>query len=194
MKKKDSIQNMVITAMLAALVIILQFLSMNLRFSMFSITLTLVPIVIGASVCGPSSGAILGLVFGFAVLITGDATAFWAINIPGTMITVLLKGMIAGISASFIYKLMSKINTYVGALSAAIISPIANTGIFLLGCLVFFMPTIRSWALELGYGENVAKYMFIGLAGTNFLIELLVNMILVPIIVYIIKIKNKKLY
>ncbi len=194
MKKTVSIQNMVITAMLAALVIILQFLSMNLRFSMFSITLTLVPIVIGASLCGPVSGAILGLVFGLAVLLTGDATAFWVINIPGTLITVLLKGMVSGLSASFTYKLMSKINTYIGALSAAIISPVANTGVFLLSCLVFFMPAISSWAFELGYGENVAKYMFLGLAGTNFLIELLVNVVLVPVIVYIIKIKNKKLY
>ena len=52
----------------SAAVILLQFVSMSLRFTTFSITLTLIPIVVGAAVYGIGGVAWLGLVFGLAVL------------------------------------------------------------------------------------------------------------------------------
>lgn len=42
------------------------------------------------------------------VLLTGDANLFLAVNIPGTIITVILKGTLAGAAAGFVYKLISK--------------------------------------------------------------------------------------
>lgn len=185
------IRKLVITAMLTALVVILQFVSMNLRFSMFSITLTLVPIVLGAALCGISSGAWLGFVFGVVVLLTGDAAAFLAVNIPGTIITVLVKGAVCGLFSGLIYKALSRFNTYFAVAAAAVAAPIANTGVFLVGCLLFFMPTIAEWAAGLGFGDNVGKYMIVGLVGINFLIELAINVVLSPVIVRLINIRNK---
>ncbi len=184
-------KKLVITAMLTALVVILQFVSMNLRFSMFSITLTLVPIVLGAALCGVSSGAWLGFIFGVVVLLTGDANAFLAVNVPGTIITVLVKGTACGLFAGLVYKAFARFNKYIAVAAAALVSPIANTGIFLLGCLVFFMPTITEWAASLGFGDNVGKYMIVGLVGINFLIELAINVVLTPVIVRLLNIRNK---
>ncbi len=184
-------KKLVITAMLTALVVILQFVSMNLRFSMFSITLTLVPIVLGAALCGVSSGVWLGLVFGVIVLATGDANSFLAVSVPGTIITVLAKGALCGLLAGLVYKLLARYNKYVAVVAAAIASPLANTGVFLLGCLVFFMPTITEWAAGLGFGDNVGQYMIVGLVGVNFLIELAINIVLSPVIVRILDIRNK---
>ena len=182
-----STQKLVLSAIMTALVVILQFLSMNMRFSMFSITLTLVPIVLGAALCGVSVGAWLGFVFGIIVLLTGDAHAFLAINVPGTIITVLVKGTMSGLCAGLVYKLLSQKNRYLGVMTAAIVSPIVNTGIFLVGCSVFFMDTITQWA----NGGNVIQYMLVGLVGINFLIELAINVVLGPVIVRLLDIRKK---
>lgn len=75
--RKISTQTLALGAMLTALVIVLQLLGSFIRFGMFSISLVLIPIVVGAAMCGPAISAWLGLVFGIAVLLSGDAAAFW---------------------------------------------------------------------------------------------------------------------
>ena len=64
-------------------------------------------------------------------------------------------------------------------------------GVFLLGCSVFFMDTIKTWALA-EYGENVVGYLFLGLAGVNFLVEVAINVLLTPAIVRLLDFRNKK--
>ena len=58
---------MVGIAVLAALVVVLQLLSSVIKIGTVSITLTLIPIVVGAAFYGPGAGAILGTVFGLVV-------------------------------------------------------------------------------------------------------------------------------
>ena len=188
--RKVQTQKLVLGAILTALVIILQFLGSFIHFGPFSISLVLIPIVIGAATCGYTIGAWLGLVFGIVVLISGDATAFLAIDVFGTFVTVLLKGTLCGLAAGLVYKLLEKHNRYIAVVAAAIVCPLVNTSIFLLGCNVFFLNEITAWGLKAGF-ENVAGYMFLGLIGANFLFELGANIILSPIIVRIINYKGK---
>lgn len=189
-QKKLSTKNLVLAAILTALVIILQFMGAFVRFGPFSISLVLIPIVIGAATCGKGIGAWLGFVFGIVVLASGDAAAFLAINPLGTVLTVLLKGTACGYLAGLAYKALEKTNKTLAVALAAIVCPLANTGIFLLGCLAFFMGTIAEWASAFGFGNNVAEYMIFGLVGTNFLFELLTNIILSPIIVRLLSIRK----
>ena len=65
---------------------------------------------------------------------------------------------------------------------AAIVCPLTNTGVFLIGCLVFFMDTVAMWGEGLGYA-NTAEYVFLGLVGGNFLFELVTNIVLSPVVV-----------
>lgn len=190
--KKISTSTIVGIGLLTAIVVVLQFVSMALRFGTFSITLTLVPIVVGAALYGWKTGAWLGLVFGVAVLLTGDAAAFLAINIPGTIATVLVKGAMAGLCAGLVYRLVAKKNQVAAVLLSSITAPIVNTGIFLLGCRLFFYDTVQAWGAGLDF-ENTFVYMIVGLVGINFLIELGVNLVLNPAILQIIKIGKKKL-
>lgn len=185
-QKKISTKTMVLGALLTALVIVLQLMGAFIKFGPFSISLVLVPIVIGAATCGKTIGAWLGFVFGMAVLLSGDAAAFLTINPLGTILTVLLKGTACGFFAGLIYNLLKKYNTYAAVAAAAIVCPIVNTGIFLLGCIVFFMEAVASWA----GGDSVFQYMIVGLVGINFLIELASNLILSPIIVRLLNIKK----
>ena len=186
-KTKMSTKTMVLGAVLSALVIVLQLMGAFIRLGPFSVSLVLVPIVIGAAMCDTRIGAWLGFLFGVVVLLSGDAAAFLAINIPGTIITVLVKGTACGLVASLVYKLLERFNRYLAVLVAAIVCPVVNTGVFLLGCSLFFMETIKTWA----NGGDVLTYMLLGLVGGNFLVELAINIVLSPVIVRILNIKRR---
>jgi thiamine transporter ThiT len=187
---KASTETLVLGAILTALVIVLQLLGSFIRFGMFSITLVLVPIVVGAAKCGTKIGAWLGFIFGAAVLLSGDAAPFLAVNAAGAIITVLVKGTACGLCAGLVYKALAKYNVYAAVIAAAIVCPVVNTGIFFVGCVVFFMETISAWGSAAGF-SNAAEYMFLGLAGGNFLFELATNIILSPVIVRLLNIKKK---
>ena len=184
-------KNMVGIALFTAIVVVLQLLAVGLRaLGLFSISLVLVPIVVGAAVYGWKGGAWLGFAFGVAVLLSGDAAAFLAIDVIGTVVVVLLKGTLAGLAAGLVYKLLEKYGKLFAVIVAAVVSPVVNTGIFLLGCQVFFLDTITEWASAYGF-ENVGTYMIFGLTGVNFLIELGVNLVLSPIAARLIRIGKR---
>ena len=178
------------TALLTALVVVLQALSLVIPpIGPFRISLVLIPIVVGAAMYGYKAGAWLGAVFGVVVLLT-DAGAFLAINVIGTIVTCVLKGAVAGLMAGIVYSLVEKKNRTVAVIVAAIVTPIVNTGLFLLGCSIFFMDTITQWAAGAGF-ESAGAYMIGGLVGFNFLIEMAVNIVLNPVIIRILDIVKK---
>ena len=183
-KRQMSTQKLVLGAVLTAIVIVLQYLGAFIRFGPFSVSLVLIPIVIGAATCGIAVGAWLGFVFGAVVLLSGDAAAFLAISPVGTVLTVLVKGVACGLAAGTVYKLLKNINPYLAVIAAAVVCPVVNTGVFLLGCFVFFLDAVKEWGISFGY-DNVISYMFLGLIGGNFLFELGANIILSPVIVRI---------
>ena len=182
-----STENLTMGAILTALVVILQFLALGIKalmpFLPFTFSLVLIPIVIGAAKCGPYMGGWLGFVFGVIVLLSGDAAAFLMINSIGTILTVLVKGTLCGLASGFVYRLLEKKQKTVAVYVAAAVCPMVNTGIFFLGCVAFFMDTVAEWAAAFGFGDNVALYMFVGLAGVNFLFEFFVNILLSPVII-----------
>uniref|UniRef100_UPI00402A1D09 ECF transporter S component n=1 Tax=Eubacterium sp. TaxID=142586 RepID=UPI00402A1D09 len=179
-------------ALFTAIVVVLQLIGSAIKFGQFSVSLVLIPIVVGTALYGIGAGAWLGLVFGVTVLISGDAAAFLTVDVFGTIVTVLLKGTLAGLAAGAVYKLIEKKNRYAATIAAAFICPVVNTGVFLLGCLVFFMPTINEWAAGLGF-ESAGAYMITGLVGLNFVFELVVNLVLGPVIVRLVDLGKKEL-
>ena len=130
-KKTETIT---LAAVMTALVIVFQCLATYTTFfGPFSTAIGLIPIIIGAALCGPVIGAWLGLVFGIVVLATGGAALFFAFSIPGTLITVLAKGAACGFAAGIVNKLLKKFNKTIAAVASAIVCPVVNTGVFLLG-------------------------------------------------------------
>ena len=190
-RSRSSVANLTLGAILTALVIVLQLLGAFVRFGPFQVSLVLIPIVIGAACCGKYIGAWLGFIFGMVVLLNGDAAAFLAISIPGTIITVLLKGILCGLCAGLVYSLLEKKNRYLAVIVAAIVCPVVNTGVFYAGCFAFFLDTIKEWAIAEGYGSNFIMYMLLGLAGGNFLVELVSNIVLSPVVVRLLNIRKK---
>ena len=191
-QKNTNTQKIVGLGLFTAIVVVLQLLGSFIKFGTFSVSLVLVPVVIGAALYGATAGAWLGFVFGVVVLLSGDAAAFLGVNALGTVLTVLAKGMLAGYVSGLVYKAFESKNRTLAVALAAVACPVVNTGVFLIGCLLFFMETIGGWADAMGFGANVGQYLIIGLVGANFLFELLFNVVLSPVIVRLIRIGKKE--
>ena len=189
--QRMSTKTMVLSAILTAFVILLQLLgTFTAFFGPFSTAVALIPIVIGAAMCGVGIGAWLGFVFAMTVLLSGGAALFLAFDIPGTIVTVVAKGILCGLAAGLVYKLFARLNHYVAVVAAAITAPIVNTGVFLLGCLCFFMDDAAAIGKVIGSAE-AGFGLFIALALANFLFELGMTIVLSPVIVRILNIKKK---
>ena len=191
MKTNTKTKRVVGLGIMTAIVVVLQLLGSFIKFGVFSISLVLVPIIVGAALYGIGAGAWLGLAFGVTVLASGDAGVFLAVNPAGTFITVLLKGILAGLAAGAVYKLIENKNKLAAVITSGIVAPVVNTGIFAAGCWLFFMPLITEWATAAGV-ENAGLYVLTGVIGINFFIELAINLVLSTVIVRLINIGKKE--
>ena len=177
----NNIKRMVSIALLMALVIVLQFIPIP-PVGGFSISLVLIPIVMGAAMYGPAAGAVLGAAFGIIVFINcvtgadpGGAMVFQA-NPVLCFVVVLAKGTLAGLTSGFVYKLVKRWNSYVAMLCAAIICPVVNTGVFVACMLLFFVDVLSAWAA----GADLVGYILTGLILANFVPELIINVVFSP--------------
>lgn len=175
-------------AILTAIIVVLQVLStMLVKATAVSITFALVPIVIGAAMFGVGAGAYLGGVFGLIVSIliaTGfDTTGIllWEANPVMVFVLSIVKGSAAGFCAGLLFKLFEKKDMTLAVNLAAIVAPIVNTGIFILGMFLFFNAELYN----LAGGSNAFVFAITTLAGVNFLIEFSLNLVLSPIIIKI---------
>ena len=185
-KARYETRSLALLALLTAIVAVLQMMGIAIRFGVFAVSLVGVPIIIGGALMGPLAGAWLGLIFGVTVLLSGDAALFFAWNPVATVFIVLLKGTLAGLAAAALYRLLEKKNGFLAALAAAVAYPVVNTGVFFLGCVLFFLDDCIQFAANLGItgsGPMVVMSVFIGF---NFFFELALDLVLCPIIVRII--------
>lgn len=168
---KQTLRRMVGGGLFAAIIVVLQLIGGGIRFGTFSISLVLVPIVVGTAVYGWQMGGWLGLVFGAAVLLSGDANLFMTINPAGTIATVLIKGIACGLAAGGCYTALHEKHPTLATVAAAVAAPVVNTGVFLLGCKLFFMDFVREMAAGAGY-ESAGVFMIVGFVGINFLLAI----------------------
>ncbi len=176
-----SVRRMTGMSLMAAVIAVLTVLGNFVRFGPFPITLALAPIIIGAAMYGAGAGAILGGVFGLVTLVGGLAgwdggTVMYLMGIaPVACILVCIgKGIAAGWCAGLVYGAIEKKNCHVGVVAAGIVCPVVNTGVFIIGMLLFFTSALESWAS----GQGLLYYVIFGLTGINFLVELAVNLVL----------------
>ena len=190
-KRSVHTKQLVLLALLTAMTAVLAYYGGFIKIGgPASISLTLIPVVVGATLCGPMAGAWLGAVAGIMFFATPDA-AFWlGLSVPGTVITVMVKGVLSGLFAGLVYKLLEKVNRYVAVLVSAIVCPTVNTGIFLIGSLLFFMDAVGGGAAA--EGISVGMYLIVFFVGLNFVFELITNIVLSPAIVRILDIAKRR--
>ena len=190
-------------ALLIALVVALQIVSALIPpiGGMVSITLTLIPVVVGGILLGKKAGALLGFAFGAIVLINcivaldPGGSILWNANPAFTAIICFVKGTLAGFFPAWFYELIkgkgekvTERKTFVATVIAALSAPIINTGLFVCGMFLLFKDTLYAWAGE----TDVVTYVILGLAGLNFIVEFLINTILSPAIVRVTAVVGKR--
>ena len=167
------------TALLMALVVVLQLLGGSIPpVGGFTISLVLIPIVLGAALYGPKTGALLGATFG-VVVVTGCVTGT---DVGGAMVfqanpilcilVVLGKGILAGLASGLVYAGLKQKSTVLAMALAAAVCPVVNTGVFIFCMAAFFMEVLAAWA-----GGNVLGYILSGLVLCNFVPELIINLL-----------------
>ena len=174
-------KNITSLAVLLALVIVLQLFASGIKIGPVTISLTLVPIVVGAMVLGPLSGGILGFAFGLITLIAGitGADAFTNVLFGDhpviTSCICLVKGTAAGVVSGFVFKAFK--NKKVGTFVAAATAPVVNTSLFIIGALFMTDTLSGNFVTD---GQSVLYLRRIGCAGVNYLAELGINLVLAP--------------
>lgn len=177
-------------SLFSAIIVVLTVLGNFVRFGPVPITLSLAPIIIGAAVYGSSAGALLGGVFGLVVLLGGifgwdggTVMLLMGLNPIGCILICIGKGILAGYLSGLAYRAIENKSPLAAVITAGVVCPVVNTGLFIIGMLVFYGSTLQSWA----GGQNVIYYAIFGLAGINFVVELLVNLVLSSGITTVIK-------
>ena len=89
---------------------------------------------------------------------------------------VVLKGILAGIASGYVYKLLEKFNRYLAVICAGATAVTVNTGIFILGSVLFF---------EASFAALMSVALLI-----SYLIELFISIVLAPATMRIIAIKQ----
>lgn len=191
----EKTRRMVGLSILTALVIVLQFVAEYIKVGATPITLTLVPIVVGSALYGVRGGAWLGGVFGVVVWLMSIANIdpigalLWNLNPFLTTVICIGKGALAGLAAAAAYRFVARKSGIGGVFAAAVVSPIVNTGLFIVGVYVFFNDTLVSWT----NGTAMLPFIIFTLVGFNFLVELTLNIVLSSIIERIINYRVRAL-
>ena len=181
--KNSKLVRMAGVALLMAMVVVMQALSGIIPpVGGFSISLVLIPIVLGAAAFGPGAGALLGATFGVVVFVNcitgadpGGQMVFQA-NAFLCFLVVMGKGTLAGLAAGIFYKILHGKNPYIAMLCAAIVCPVVNTGTFVACMLMFFADVLSAWAA----GGDLIAYVLSGLVLMNFVPELIINVVFSP--------------
>lgn len=186
---RAKIMKMTTLAILVATVLLFQFLGSFIKIGPTSITLVLVPIVLGGILLGPSSGAFLGLIFGAMTLWAGISGTDAFTNILftsqpyATTAICIGKAVLAGFIPALAYRAVSQINKIFATFLAAALAPVVNTGVFVLGALFLVNETLTANLGAFGAeGMTLVYFVIIGCAGFNFIGELIANLILSPVI------------
>jgi uncharacterized membrane protein len=180
--------------MLIALVVLLQALATIIRPGLIPVNLVLPIIVVGAGMYGAKVGALLGVAFACVVIASGIigaaplSTLMWTASPPLMILSNLVRGASFGFAAGAVYNWFAKRKPADGALAAAIVAPIVNTLIFLLSLIFFFRPIL----VDMAGDNNIIYHAFIVMAGTNFLVEMIINIGLVSVIVRLVQVLGVK--
>lgn len=181
-KVRYDTRRLVTLAIFTAIVAVLQLLGVAVRFGTFAVSMVGVPVILGGALMGPMAGAWLGLVFGVAVLVSGDAALFLTWDPVATVVIVLLKGTLAGLAAGALYRLLEKKHGFLAVLAAAVAYPLVNTGVFFVGCMLCFLDDCVQFAAGLGIGGSGPVIIMTVFIGFNFFFELGLDLVLSGVI------------
>ncbi len=173
-KNREMIVEMTLTAVLAALIILMTFtpigyIPIN---PVLKLTLITLPVAVGSVVLGPKAGAVLGAVFGLSSFITCfgmDSVGTYLMEISPllTFIMCFVPRVFCGLLPALIYKGIGE-NKIISVSIATTSTAVINTVLFLSTMWIFFGNDLTEAS---GLVIDSIITLFITFAGINALIE-----------------------
>ena len=180
---KEKKRKLIELVVLSAIVILLQLAGSAIRIGEFSISLILIPVVVGAVLCGPWAGGWLGFLFGAVLILTGETDAYWETSHIYTIIDTTLRGAAAGFASGVVYSYVRRTKEDFAIVLASVTAPVVNTGVFIILTPILFYDLLAPI-----FGEgHVFAGMIKNYVSINFLIELALNMVLTPALIRLAK-------
>ena len=190
-------RNVALLGILIALVIVLQLFASAIP--MFGVTLnfSLIPIALASILLGWFGGAIVGFACGLVVWITmavlgqepSTAALFQASPIILTIMCIG-KTTISGLVSGLVFKWVSKKNSFLAVVISAVIIPIVNTGIYMLG-MVIMQDAVAAFLSLNSWSAGIVFTVVFGMIWLNFVLEMAINLIFIPMIHRVIKVVQK---
>ncbi len=186
MKKKINTRTLTQLGILIAIIVLMAFTPLGyFRTGGLSITFIMVPVVIGAILLGPTSGAILGGVFG----LTSFIQCFGLEPFGATLLNVnpflcfvvcLVPRILTGLLCGLVFKALSKTDKtkFVSFGVASLAGPLLNTVLFMSALVACFYNTEFIQGIANGMGATNVFNFVVLFVGINGVIEAVVCFIL----------------
>ncbi len=175
MNTKTSTTQLVVLALMAALIFVLQFVTVPL--GAITVSLSMIPVAITAIIMGPVYGAAAGAVWGLASLIkavtgaSGMTTTLFGISAIRTIVLCFLPRALDGYLLGLFYRLFhKKLNVFLSGALTGFLSAFFNTLFFMSTLAILFYNTEYFQGM-LG-GKNVILFI-IGIIAGNAVFEML---------------------
>lgn len=177
-------QSLALTGVLTAVVIIMAFTPLGyLKTPGVEISFIMLPVVIGAILLGPRTGAILGGVFGLTSFIqcfgmSAFGSTLLGINPIFTFILCVVPRILAGWLPGLIFNALKKFDKtkFISFAIASLSGALLNTVLFVALLVLFFWQT--DYIQSLGASTNNVFGFFIAFVGLNGLLEAITCLVL----------------
>lgn len=179
----EKTRRLVQMAILIAIMLILAFTPLGyLKVGAIEITFMTIPVVVGAIILGPASGAILGGVFGLTSFIqcfglSGFGAALLSINPVFTFLVCMAPRILMGYLAGVIFKALHRNGKtkWMSFAAASLSGAVLNT-IFFVGLMMLLFGR-SDYILSLRGGLGLWSFL-VGFVGVNGLVEAIVAFVL----------------
>ena len=198
-EKQIPLKSVIGLAVFALIIVVMAFTPVGfLKTGNLEASFLVVPVAIGAILLGPTYGAVLGLVMGvvsFAQCFGASdmGSALFGVSAVNTFLLCVIPRVICAWMAGVFYDLLSKIDKtgFVPQIAAAVVCPIFNFILFMLGLSLLFgqTPYLLNFQTQMN-ASGIGFYFALG--GMNLLYELLASVVLTTgISTLILKFKNR---
>ncbi len=181
-ESKARILRLVETALLVAIIVLMAFTPLGyLRMPGLEITFIQIPVVVGAILLGPGTGAFLGTVFGVTSLLqcfglSPFGTTLLGINPWLTAIVCLVPRVLMGWLCGLIFRWLSRVDKtrLLSYGAASLAAPLLNTVFFMTAVVLFFGCTDYILQMQQNMGATGILAFVVAFVGINGLVETIV--------------------
>ena len=123
-EQHELVKRLVLIGLFTALTVVFGFVKIPIMG--VTVKMDLPVVILGAVILGPIAGAWLTVIPTLITFITGEAALFMTYSPFGTLLTLFLKGILAGLAAGFVYKALCKKHPIGAVTCAAAVAPVVS--------------------------------------------------------------------